>query len=508
MIKVAGYCRVSTDKEDQANSFETQKRYFREYIQNRPDWELHEIYADEGITGTTTKKRTQFNRMINDAYDGKFRMIITKEVSRFSRNILDTIAYTRELRAIGIGVIFATDRINTLEPEAEMLLSYLASMAQEESRRTSSRVVWGQTRQMERGVVFGRSLLGYDVKDGILTINPEGAEIVRLIFQKYAIEQVSTAEIARFLTCKGYNTYTGSNKWMSNSVIKILKNEKYVGDLVQKKTYTPDFLTHAKRSNKGQVPLVSIINHHEPIISRDVWNMAQEQLQKNNKHNEGKRGHSNRYVFSGKIRCGECGSSFVGRTKNLKNGTKLRRWSCATVVNEGAQHCDIGKLVRDDDALQMLKTAIQSLPMDTRAIVNDVTTLALDAIQEEGIAIDDTPRRLQQEIGRVQQKKEAVLDSYFSGEITKDDMETMKLKYNQQIEALRRQQKESELQIQEKQNFQTLRSSVQSKVSGILNGEIESEVFMKSLLDSLTVFKDRHMELRLNYLPHVFCFIG
>ena len=218
MIKVASYCRVSTDKDDQANSFETQQRYFREYIQNRPDWELYEIYADEGITGTSTRKRTQFNHMINDAYDGKFQMIITKEVSRFSRNILDTIAYTRELRAIGIGVIFANDRINTLEPEAEMLLSFLASLAQEESRRISSRVVWGQNRQMEKGVVFGQSMLGYDVKDGVLSINPEGAEIVRLIFHKYAVEQVGTSEIARLLTCKGYRTYRGSDMWKANTL--------------------------------------------------------------------------------------------------------------------------------------------------------------------------------------------------------------------------------------------------------------------------------------------------
>lgn len=336
MIKVAGYCRVSTDKEDQVNSFEAQKRYFREHIKNHPDWELYEIYADEGITGTTTKKRTQFNRMINDAYEGKFQIIITKEVSRFSRNILDTIAYTRELKAIGIGVFFMTDRINTLLPESEMLLSFLATMAQEESRRTSSRVVWGQTRQMERGVVFGQSLLGYDVKNGVLTINPEGAEIVRLIFHKYAVEQLGTSEIARNLTRNGFETYRGSTKWKANTVIKILNNEKYVGDLVQKKTFTPDFLTHEKRTNKGEVPYVTIENHHEPIISREIWNMAQERLRKNNKHRGGDCGHSNRYVFSGKIKCGECGSSFVGRFKYLKDGTKIRRWSCGTATNEGA----------------------------------------------------------------------------------------------------------------------------------------------------------------------------
>ena len=256
MIRVAAYCRVST--EDQANSFEAQQRYFREYIQSQQGWELYEIYADEGITGTSTKKRIQFYRMIQDAYEGKFHLIITKEVSRFSRNVLDTISYTRELKAIGVGVIFAADRINTLDPEAEMLLSLLASLAQEESRRTSNRVVWGQTRQMEKGVVFGRSLLGYDVKNGVLTVNKEGAEIVRLIFHQYTIEQVSASKISQHLNCKGYYTYRKKREWTSNGVLKILNNEKYVGDLVQKKTYTPDFLTHTKRTNKGEVPFVTM----------------------------------------------------------------------------------------------------------------------------------------------------------------------------------------------------------------------------------------------------------
>lgn len=508
MIKVASYCRVSTDKDDQTNSFEAQKRYFREYIESHPDWELYEIYADEGITGTTTKKRTQFNRMINDAYEGRFQRIITKEVSRFSRNILDTIAYTRELKAIGIGVIFATDRINTLEPESEMLLSYLASMAQEESRRTSSRVVWGQTRQMERGVVFGQSLLGYDVRDGILSINPEGAEIVRLIFHKYAEEQVSTSEIAQYLTCKGYQTYRGHTKWKSNTIIKILNNEKYVGDLIQKKTYTPDFLTHTKRTNKGQVPFVSIENHHEPIISREVWNMAQERLKKNNKRVKGEEGHSNRYVFSGKIKCGECGSSFVGRFKYLKDGRKIRRWSCSTATNEGAAICDVGKLVRDDDAMQMLKTAIRSLPMDVKSIINNVTALALEAIQDSETDTDENPQRFQFEIDWIQQKKETMMDSCFSGEITKEDMQAMNRKYDGQINELLQRQKEAERRQLENRDSRTLRETIQSEVSNILNGNIESEVFCKTMLDSLTVFKDRHMELRLNLLPQVFQFVG
>lgn len=506
MIKVAGYCRVSTDKEDQANSFETQQRYFREYIGGNPHWELYEIYADEGITGTSTKKRTQFNRMIREAWEGKFQLILTKEVSRFSRNILDTISYTRELKAMGIGVLFLNDNINTLEPEAEMLLSFLASLAQEESRRTSSRVVWGQTRQMEKGVVFGQSLLGYDVKHGQITVNPRGAELVRLIFHKYAVEQVGTSELARFLTGEGYRTYRGSTNWKANTVLKILSNEKYVGDLVQRKTYTPDFLTHEKRANKGQVPLVILENHHEPIVSREVWDLAQQRLRQNYKHRQGNGGHSNRYVFSGKIRCGECGASFVGRYKYRKDGTRVRRWSCGTVAGQGRAGCDVGKLVRDDDAMQMLKTALNALQLDREAIIRNVTALALEAMGPEQQGSGDSPEHLSSEIHRVQRKKEAVLDSYFSREISAEDMVLMNRKYDDRLEALRKRLEEAQQRRREKQDAASLREAIEGEVTAILNLETESQVFCKTVLESLTVFKDRHMELRLREIDHIFQF--
>ena len=508
MILYADYSRVSTLKEDQKNSFEAQQRYFREYVAQFPDFELYKSYADEGITGTSTKNRIEFNRMINDAYAGKFQMIITKDVSRFSRNILDTIAITRELKAIGVGVIFVNDHINTLEPEAEMLLSFLATLAQDESRRTSSRVVFGQTQQMKQGVVFGHSMLGYDVKDGKMTINPEGSELVKLIFQKYAVEQVSTTEIARYLMKEGYRTHSGNSEWTSNTVIKILKNEKYVGDLVQKKTYTPDFLTHEKRANKGEVPLITIENHHEAIVSREVWNMTQDRLRKNNKHVKGNGGHSNRYAFSGKIKCGKCGVGYIGRSKTKKDGTKIRRWSCGTAAKHGAEACGIGMLVRDDDAMEMLKTAIRNLPIDFESVISNVTELASKAIEVGDTGTRDDPKRLQVEIEQVRRKKEAMLDSYFSEEITKEEMEAMKGKYSRKIEELSQRKKEAELRQKENRDSKSLRETIRSELTGILDGEIESEVFSKNMVDNLTVFKDRHMELRLNYLPEVFLFAG
>ena len=503
-MTVAGYCRVSTDRDDQANSFEAQQRYFREYIQQHPDWTLHEIYADEGITGTSTRKRTQFNRMIRDAHDGKFTLILTKEVSRFSRNILDTIAYTRELRAIGVGVLFVTDRIHTMEPESEMLLSFLASLAQEESRRTSSRVVWGQTRQMEQGVVFGRSLLGYDVRNGKLTVNPEGAELVRLIFHKYALEQMSARAIAAYLTAQGFKTHRGNPEWSSGTVIKILNNEKYVGDLVQKKTYTPDFLTHEKRQNRGEVPQIRISHHHEAIISRELWDLAQDRLQSS--HGQPRSGgHSSRYGFSGKIRCASCGAVFVRRQKLRKNGAVIRSWSCATAVSGGVTACAIGKTVRDEDAMLMLKTAMGNLPMDTEALVRDVAALALDAILSEERNRQDDPRQLQSRIDSIIRKKEAMMDSYFSGDITKSEMVSMKARYAEQIAGLQTRIARTQFQPRAPE---PPGSRLTSAVRDILTGRTESAVFCKTMVERLTVYPDRHMELKLNRLELIFTYMG
>ena len=225
MIRVAAYCRVSTDKDDQTNSFESQQRYFRAFIDRNTDWELQDIYADEGLSGTETKKRTRFNQMIRTAREGKIDLIITKEVSRFARNTLDTLEYTRELKKRGIGVIFLLDNINTLEPDAELRLTIMSSIAQEESRKTSERVKWGQKRQMERGVVFGGSLLGYDVADGKMTVNPEGAKVVKYIFHKYLDERKGSGVIAKELRDEGILSSRGNLKWSAATVLKILKNE-------------------------------------------------------------------------------------------------------------------------------------------------------------------------------------------------------------------------------------------------------------------------------------------
>ena len=501
-MTVASYCRVSTDKDDQSNSFASQQRYFQEYIQGHPGWELYRIYADEGVTGTSTKKRIQFNKMIRDAYDRKFQLIITKEVSRFSRNILDTISYTRELKSIGVSVLFVMDGINTMNPDAEMYLSIMASLAQEESRKISARVIWGQTRQMEKGIVFGRSMLGFEVKDGKITINPDGAETVRLIFQKYATEEMSAGAIAKYLNREGYCTYTGGSVWRAGSILKILKNEKYVGDLIQKKTYTPDFLTHEKKQNKGEVPLIRIEDHHKGIISRELWNATQIRISRSCRHNKNPDGHSNRYIFSGKIKCAECGSGFVGRMVTKKDGSKFRRWCCAKVVAEGAQACKIGRLVRDDDALQMLRKAFCCLSIDRRSIINELSALVLESIQKtEDISIC----KLQQSQRKSQQiirKKELLLDMFQEGDISEASLNNMMDRYDRELNAL-----EAAASVENRDSCMT-EEQIRNELTELICGNRFCDSFYRKLPEQLTVFPDRHFELRLKGLPQIFFFQG
>lgn len=515
-MKVATYCRVSTDRDDQANSFESQRRYFKEYIDRQPDWELYQVYADEGITGTSTKKRVAFNHMIADAHLGKFQLILTKEVSRFSRNILDTISYTRELKALGVGVVFMNDGINSLEPDAELRLSIMGSMAQEESRKTSSRVKWGQTRRMEQGVVFGRSLLGYDVKEGHITVNQEGAEIIRQIFYKYGVEKKGTSVIARELREAGYKTLGGNAKWSNSYIVKVLKNEKYVGDLVQKKTITPDYLSHAKKYNHGEEELVVIRDHHEPIIDRELWDIVQAELKKRDRHGTLGQGHSNRYVFSGKIKCGECGASFVSRQKRRRDGTSYKRWGCFTATTEGRVHedlqgnqvgCDVGKMLRDELAMDILKQSLASLQMDVEGIIRNVTVLAVEAIQAGEAQGGECSEELEYRIEQLGQKKADVLDAFISRQITKDEMKLVNERYDRELDDLRNRLEAARSKAGISYELETLRNDVKKKITALVGGETDSEVFYKNLLDHMVVYRDRRVEVYLSLLPQKWTFI-
>lgn len=378
-LRVAAYCRVSTDGDDQANSFESQQRYFRTYIAQHPQWELAGIFADEGLSGTSTKKRLAFQRMIACARAGTLDLIVTKEISRFARNTLDSIYYTRELRRLGVGVLFLSDNLCTLDGDAELRLAILSSIAQEESRRTSERVKWGQRRRMEQGVVFGRDLLGYDVRGGALYVNEAGAQTVREIFRKCVDEGKGAHTIARELNAAGIPAARGG-AWRSSVILRILRNEKYCGDLVQKKTYTPDYLTHEKKSNHGQEDYIIVRNHHTPIIPRATFEAAGRILDTRAAAPAGQHKHSSRYPLSGKLRCGICGAVCAARKKTRRDGTDTLSWRCGNAVKYGRPHADsgdrcggcTGESLRNEDALQILSQVWASLPLDRDTLAADV----------------------------------------------------------------------------------------------------------------------------------------
>lgn len=504
--RVAAYCRVSTDNEDQANSFESQQRYFKQYIERNPDWELYEIFADEGISGTNTKKRKEFNRMIACAKNGDFDLIITKEISRFARNTLDSIYYTRDLKKHGVGVIFMNDNINTLDGDAELRLAIMSSIAQEESRKTSERVKWGQKRQMEQGVVFGRSMLGYDVENGKMTINEEGAKIVRLIFHKFVNEGKGTHVIARELREEGIRPMR-VKEWQNTVILRIIRNEKYCGDLVQKKTYTPDFLSHEKKYNRGQEEFVIIKDHHEPIISRELFEEANRILDERSLSQEGKAKHSNRYPFSGKIKCGCCGSSYVARYKTRKDGSRYKAWRCNEAAKHGSPHVDkagnqvgcTGASIRNEDATHIMFLVTKELKLKQTKIIKNLISIIQSIISMDTTGTD--VEKLKAQIQTIEDKRSKLIDIYMSGDITKEEFTSARSKCDNEIKELQSVIDSFDKQQSMIRQQQELVQEISDAINEIVGGVEYDDEFYKHILDKMVVNDKDNIDVYLNLLP-------
>ncbi len=504
--RVAAYCRVSTDNEDQANSFESQQRYFRQYIERNPDWELYEMFADEGISGTNTKKRKEFNRMIACAKNGDFDLIVTKEISRFARNTLDSIFYTRDLKKHGVGVIFMNDNINTLDGDAELRLAIMSSIAQEESRKTSERVKWGQKRQMEQGVVFGRSMLGYDVKDGKMYINEDGAKVVRLIFHKFVNEGKGTHVIARELREEGIQPMR-VKEWQNTVILRVIRNEKYCGDLVQKKTYTPDFLSHEKKRNLGQEEFVIIKDHHEPIISRELFDKANRILDEKSLSQKGKARHSNRYPFSGKIKCGCCGSSYVARYKTRKNGSRYKAWRCLEAARHGSPHADkagnqvgcSGLSIRNEDATHIMYLVTSSLKYNKEKITNNLLAIIKSIIAMDTTGTDS--EKLKSQIKAIEQKRTNLIDLYTSGDITRDEFTAARAKCENEIAELQSVTDGTDKQREMDEKQQKSVAEITEAMNELINGVEYDDDFYKEILDKMVVNDKDHIDVYLNLLP-------
>ena len=509
MLRVAAYCRVSTDKEDQANSFESQQRYFRNYISRNPDWKLVGIYPDEGISGTNIKKRKEFNRMLAAARTGKIDLIITKEVSRFARNTVDTLQYTRELKKLGVFVLFMNDNIHTRDPDAELRLTIMASIAQEESRKTSERVKWGQKRRMEQGVVFGRDMLGYDVRGGKLYINEEGAKTVRLIFHKFLEEGKGTFTIARELSEMGIETSTRKNNWTNTVILRILRNEKYCGDLIQKKTFTPDYLSHEKKYNRGEEEFVVLSNHHEPIVSREIFERTQRELERRRPSADQRKKHSNRYCLSGKIECGGCHSHFVSRTKKRRDGSQYRTWRCYEAVLHGLPKvdemgrfvgCAVSQQIRDEDFMGMIQMTVTYLRHNRQKLIRELVEIIREVVDaEEGEALDNV--KIERRIALIAKKREKLLDLYLGQEISQEEYRKMVERYSQEVKGLQKKQGECLPKTEEPGNWEEKFVDIQETVRALASGERQDPTFYRNIVDKIVVHSREQIEIHLTFLP-------
>ncbi len=509
-LRVCAYARVSTDKDDQANSYESQVRYFTEYIKQHSDWIFAGIYADEGISGTNTKKRHEFNRMIVDAENGLIDLILTKEVSRFARNTVDTLSITRSLKKKGIYVIFVNDNINTADGDGELRLSIMATIAQDESRKTSERVKWGQKRQMEKGVVFGRDMLGYKVEGGKLYLNEKEAEIVKLIFHKFTNEGKGTHVIARELREAGISPMR-VKEWSNTVILRVLRNEKYVGDLCQKKTYTPDYLSHDKKYNRGAEEKVYIKDHHPEIaiIDRDLWDRTQAELERRSPSPEQKAKHSNRYWCSGKLICGECGGHFTSRTQHLKNGTIYKAWRCWESSKHGLPKLDpygnnvgcVGRSIGDRTLRYLTAYAINMISVNRDSIVAQLTQIIKEVLAETPQA--PSKEKIEKQIENLQKKKMHIIDLAAEGLISKTDLKEQNALYTAQIDELTVKLADAESAAvvsngQAKQLEQYIK-----RIKELTHVEDDNEQILHNALKKAIVYNDGYVDIYLNIIP--FC---
>ena len=365
-LRVAAYCRVSTAQEEQLNSYQVQIDYYTDLINKKKEWKLVGIYADEGISGTQTKKRTEFNRMIRMCKQKKIDLILCKSISRFARNTVDCLEYVRQLKELGIGVMFEKENINTLKMTSEFMIALYGSFAQAESESISKNVSWGTQKAFQAGKVRYnfKYLLGYKKgKDGKPEIIPKEAEIIKRIFNMY-LDGMSLVDIAKRLETDNVPTKFGKTNWNRASILSILKNEKYVGDVLLQKTYTIDCISHKAVKNNGERPKYLVSNAHIPIIDRETYNLVQQELARRSskrkksdktKTEQGK--YSSKYALTEIMVCDECGSAYRRVTWNV-HGKKRVVWRCISRLDHGNRYCKKSPTLHEESLQRAIVKAI------------------------------------------------------------------------------------------------------------------------------------------------------
>lgn len=383
--KVAGYARVSTDTDEQFTSYEAQVDYYTQFIQSHSDWVFVKVYTDEGISAVSTKHRDGFNEMVEDALAGKIDLIVTKSVSRFARNTVDSLITIRKLKDHGVECFFEKENIWTFDGKGELLITIMSSLAQEESRNISENVTWGHRKRMADGKVSlaYSTFLGYDRgEDGVLVINPEQAETVRLIYRSF-LDGMTPALICRMLEERGIISPGGKKKWCPSTIFSILTNEKYRGDALLQKTFTVDFLTKKHKVNEGEVPQYYVHGNHEAIISPEEFERVQLELERRRTV-----GHtySARTAFASRIVCGDCGAFYGQKVWHSTDRYRRLIWRCNRKYARGDEKCKTLVLSEDDikalflKAYNLLMADRGAVAADCQLLIDELSdTAALDA---------------------------------------------------------------------------------------------------------------------------------
>lgn len=517
-LNVCAYCRVSTDADDQRNSLEAQERFFDNIFSKHPKWNNVGIFADEGISGTSTEKRDQLKNMIIQAKSGKIDLIYTKEVSRFARNVQDLLNIVDALRKINVYVIFLTDEINTECDNYREKLSQVATNAENESLKTSRRVKWGQAESMKQGVVFGRKeMFGYNiVKDENgnqhFEIIDEEAKVVKKVFELFA-EGYGTYRISNKLQESGIETKRYKNGWSNTVILRILRNEKYVGDLLQGKTYTPDPLSHKKKYNKQNSNMYYIRDHHpeSAIISRELWDKVQMILQEKSPDEKRKAKHSNRYWCSGKIYCGNCGSRFVSRVKKQKSGT-YKSWICYEHNQRGTEkEVLIGG--------EKVKAGCNSKPINEKILkqaLYDIITQVIIPNKEKvkkviknEISKPNNRTDIKKKINQNNNKISKIKSDYAKLTIRLNNAEITEIAYRLTSDEYEKQLSELELTLsylcEKERNLLSENNSVESlkkldEILSLSNEKINEELYER-IVKKIIVYNDKIFEIYLSFLP-------
>lgn len=494
-LRVTFYARVSTDKDEQLNSLENQIQYYTDLIQSKVSWTYIPGYIDEGISGTSTKKRDSFLQMIEDAKAGRFDFIITKEISRFSRSTLDSIQYTQELLEHNVGVLFQNDNINTLDPDSEFRLVVMAGVAQDEVRKLSERLKFGFRQAIKNGHVLGNDKLwGYDKKDCILTINESEAKVVRRIFDLYANQKMGIRRISQKLYDEGFTSRRG-NAFNVLTIRHILENPKYKGWYCANKSQTVDYRSKRKIFLEEDEWIMYPDPSIPAIVSEELWDRAnalyKRRRQQMLSHQNAAEFH-NRYPYSGKIICEEHGTSFHRQVRKSMKGEK-EAWQCRVYRNRGRAGCSAPQLLTEE-LDQIMARIFDQLAQDKQAIVEAVVKIIRSVPNE--LDYQQDIRRIAEEISAIIWKKDRLLEMSIERALSTTEFKQRNERFNQQLQELERQKRSLELE----KDKSKISVDQLSKIKTALEEEITfqngiNSALVTTILDHIVVKKNSTREV-------------